>query len=473
MRLVADGKRIEKVNEVLVKYRMHPLSATQAGNSGKKSQKKVIKVKRVFLGYQLSRFKINTFFFSVLYSWLRSIARYIKLYSLPELPRSIKRILALNPFKVFSGYSKLQTYLAAHNHNLLFFFPYTHVGGAEQVHADIVECVKDFHPLIFFTGFSKNTAFLPLFDKNAKTFNIPDVLNHPFTGRKAIKLIVNYINKQPQIKTFGCNSMFYNDMITELSPSVYCIDLKHSFIYPGNPEEYNSLPSIFRLNKRVFISKAAIEKAKQFYADNNIPNEYTNRIIHIANYTDVPEKYTEKAQNEKLKIIYIGRATPEKRVHIVVKIAEECQKQNLPVTFQIVGNMTEAIATTKYPFVEFTGEVADKKRLQDIYISATVLLITSDTEGFPMSIMEAMAYGVIPVSTPVGDVPVHVINNETGFITSSVDEITVIKEMVEKIKLLTANKELITSLSHHAYEHAKANFQYSAFRNSYRNLLNT
>ncbi len=471
LRISQDGLKIEKINEVLLKYRVHPQSATNAGNSGMRSQKKIIKVKRTFLFSSLLRFKINSFFFLVFYSWIRSVARYIKVYSLPLFLRSTKRILTTNPFRVFSDHSKLKEYLSSNTHNLFLFFPYTIIGGAERVHADIAACLADQKPLVFFTGFSKNNAFLSLYENNAKVFNIPHVLNYPLTGKKAMALLADYINKQKDSKTLGSNSIFYDELLGFLSPNVFCTDLKHSFIYPGNQEEYTSIPKILRLNKRIFIGKNAIEKARRFYFDNNIPKEYAGRIIHIGNYINVPAAYPQKIQNEKLKVIYTGRATPEKRVHIVARVAEECKKQNIAAIFQIVGDMGTVINKTQYPFIEFTGEVIDKEVLKNIYLSADILLITSDTEGFPMSIMEALAFGVVPVSTPVGDVPLHIINNETGFVTSTIDGEKVIFEMTGFIKMLTENRQLIQSISVKGFEYAGKNFQYANFYNSYRKLF--
>jgi len=471
MRLAASGQIIEKINEDLLKYRIHPLSVTQTGNTGKKSQNKTMKVKSNFLLSQLYHFRINRFFFLTLYSWIRSIARYNKLYVFPGFITSAKRILTLNPIKVCSDYFKLKKYLSSNSHNLFFFLPYVHIGGAEQVHADIVACIKDKNPLVFFTGFSKNNAFLNLFENNARVFNIPHVLNYPVVGPKALKLVAAYINMQPRAKTFGCNSIFYYNLIGFLSPTILCIDLKHSFIYPVNPEENNSIQAVFRLNKRVFIAKKAIENAQKFYYDNNIPKEFAERIIYIGNYTNIPDQYPAKQKNNKLKVIYVGRSTPEKRVDIIAKIAEECNKQSVMASFCMVGDVSSVLDKTQYPFIQFRGEITDKKNLMDIYSSADVLLITSNTEGFPMSIMEAMAHGAIPVSTPVGDVPLHVINNETGFVTSSINESLVIKEMTETIKQLSGHRELVSAISLKDYEYAKKNFIYKNFRDYYRELL--
>ena len=469
MRMAADGLRIEKINEVLLKYRIHELSATSIINTAIGSQKKIIHVKRKFLQSECSHFKLNGFFFRVLYSFLRSEARYIKIHSLPEFMRFFKRIFTTNPFKVASGYISLKNYLndPGHIHSLFFFFSYTHVGGAEKVHADIVKCLADKQPLVFFTGFSKNKAFLSLFKANATVFNIPETLNYPWFGKKSRTLIINFINHQKDPKIFGCNSIFYYQLLPLIAKNVWCADLLHDFGQLANIV----LSTMHRFDKRIFIGQNAINKAQKFYFENNIGKNYSEKFLLIRNCVDIPATYPGKIRKDKLKVIYVGRGSSEKRVHIVVDIACKCHNKNIKSEFQIVGNMRDSISPGKFFFINYTGEVNDRKVLQKIYEEADILLITSEREGFPVSIMEAMANGVVPISTYVGDVPVHIKNNETGFISNAENDSAIADEMVNYIQTLTENHSLLDNISRNAYEYAKNNFGSEEFCNAYRNLL--
>ena len=324
LRMVSDGLKIEKINEVLLKYRVHFESVTMNQNTGKLSQKKTIKCKQKFLLYQLSKFKINTFFFSVVYSWLRGLARYWKLYIIPDLLRSIKRVFTSNPIKVYSEYIRLKKYLNSHSHNLIFFFPYTFVGGAERVHFEIVSCCKDKNPLVFFTGFSDSDSFLKFFEANAKVFNIPRTLNYPVFGMKAKNIIADFINKQSNAKTIGSGSAFYFELLNKLAPHVFCADIKHTFIQQTDPIEIQLLPIVSRLNKRIFIGEKSMDNMRKLYHDNNIPKQISERLVHIRNFTSIPEHFYPKEINGTLKILYVGRVSPEKRIGIVIDIAKEC-----------------------------------------------------------------------------------------------------------------------------------------------------
>jgi glycosyltransferase involved in cell wall biosynthesis len=58
--------------------------------------------------------------------------------------------------------------------------------------------------------------------------------------------------------------------------------------------------------------------------------------------------------------------------------------------------------------------------LNNFYMNGGVLVFLSKLEeNLPMSIMEAMSYGIPVVATPVGGVPELVVNGETGLLVSS------------------------------------------------------
>ena len=88
-----------------------------------------------------------------------------------------------------------------------------------------------------------------------------------------------------------------------------------------------------------------------------------------------------------------------------------------------------------------------------------------------MVIMEGMAQGLCAISTPVGDVPLH-INNLNGFVTSDLDENKVVEEMTNYICMLNIDREQLKNLSMNSYEYAKQNFSKQRFQSEYRSIIN-
>jgi glycosyltransferase involved in cell wall biosynthesis len=476
MRLVSEGHRIDKLPECLLKYRLHAASVTALHNRELTTEKKINRVRITFLKDRLKKFKLKKFELLVIIAILRTIARDIKINRLPHWLRFWKRILTISPIRAYQQFLFLKKRITeTENTNGIFlFFPYTHIGGAEKVHALISETIKDKQPWIFFTGFSINKKFLSLFEHNGVLLDVALGINHPFFIKRSMRLVVSAIEKARHPVVFGCNNIFFYELIPRLSTNVKVIDMMHDFRFDGEEEVFKSyLPMFMRCDKRVFISERAIEQTKKFYSAHSIESAYVDRLVYISNYVDVPVRLSlkEKRENEPLSIIYVGRGTAEKRAYLVNEIAIACFEKKLPVQFQIVGDIEQAADLKNNTAVTFTGELTDTEKLKMIYYTADILLITSEREGFPMAIMEGMSYGVIPVSTPVGDIPKHIHTGETGYLTTSIDPKSVVNEMVDYIRLLVDPKEKRMQLNEQVYEYAKANFSKEKFTEAYRRLL--
>jgi glycosyltransferase involved in cell wall biosynthesis len=476
MRLVSDGHRIDKLTEFLLRYRLHTASVTAIHNRGLNIEKKINRVRVTFLKERLKKFRLKKFELLVVVAILRTSARDLKINKLPLWLRFWKRLLTISPVRAYQQFSLLKkvTTQTENSNGIFLFFPYTHVGGAEKVHALISETVKDQQPWIFFTGFSANKKFLPLFENSGALLDVALGINHPFYIKRSKNLIIAAIEKVKHPVVFGCNNVFFYELIPHLSDKVKIIDLMHDFRFDGEQDVFKSyLPAFMRCNQRVFISERAIEQTKKFYKAQSVESAYADRLVYISNYVDIPTRLTrkEKKDGDPLSIIYVGRGTAEKRAYLVSEIARICFEKKLPVQFQIIGDIEQPADLKNNTAVTFTGELTDTDALKTIYSTADILLITSEREGFPMAMMEGMAYGVIPVSTPVGDIPKHIRNGETGYLTTGIDPKTIPNEMAGYISMLIDQKEKRALLSEQVYEYVKMNFSKEKFTKAYRRLL--
>jgi glycosyltransferase involved in cell wall biosynthesis len=83
----------------------------------------------------------------------------------------------------------------------------------------------------------------------------------------------------------------------------------------------------------------------------------------------------------------------------------------------------------------FTGQRADVPALLD---GSGVFVLTSDHEGFPNVLLEAMAARLPVVTTPAGDAADLVEDGRTGFVVDFGDK----KKLVERIERLTDSPDL-------------------------------
>ena len=66
--------------------------------------------------------------------------------------------------------------------------------------------------------------------------------------------------------------------------------------------------------------------------------------------------------------------------------------------------------------IRFLGWCAD---IEQVYAGSDVVMLTSDNEGMPVSLIEAAAVGIPAVTTRVGSAPEVVLDGVTGLVTAT------------------------------------------------------
>ena len=140
---------------------------------------------------------------------------------------------------------------------------------------------------------------------------------------------------------------------------------------------------------------------------------------------------------ETFSIVFVGRLSREKNVDILIQSVSQLAQQGITARCTIVGHGAEQDALKELANrlgiadnIDFVGGV-EFDRVFDYYSQAHVLVLASETEGWPKVIAEAMACGLVCVGSNRGLVP-WMLSEERGFVVTprDVDDLTgVLREL--------------------------------------------
>lgn len=175
------------------------------------------------------------------------------------------------------------------------------------------------------------------------------------------------------------------------------------------------------------------------YDEGNLKREgITNNVSCIYNGVSLPVDFTHENPfshiiGYKGKVLCIARLTPPKRVDLFLKVASLLPQY----AFIWVGNL-ENVNIEYSSNVYFMGNISNAS-IYNNYID--LFMLTSDYEGLPMVIIEALACGKPIVASAVGGIP-ELLNGENGFAIQNDAN-----ELAEKIEFILSNETLKREMS--------------------------
>ena len=159
--------------------------------------------------------------------------------------------------------------------------------------------------------------------------------------------------------------------------------------------------------------------------------------------------------NQRLQCAFIGRVTQIKRPDRFLDVVSEIKKRNISLDFFMAGDgelleaCRERIIAENLP-VKVLGW---QSNIEKVLSAADIVVLTSDNEGTPLSLIQAGMAGLPVVSTNVGSVPEVVLDGATGLITS-LD----VQEIADALEKLVSDKALRAQLGSAAQKFTLANF---------------
>ena len=153
-----------------------------------------------------------------------------------------------------------------------------------------------------------------------------------------------------------------------------------------------------------------------------------------------------KKNSDTTVFIHVGRNHPVKNHDRLFSTFLRLEAEGFNCILIVLGNDYD-IWETKLRECKNIFLFGSKKNVGDYMAQADFFVLSSDFEGLPMTLLEAMSMGVVPISTPAGGVVDAIEDGITGYLSENFDD----DRFYRKVKQAIVEKGHITSVAIKSY----------------------
>ena len=185
------------------------------------------------------------------------------------------------------------------------------------------------------------------------------------------------------------------------------------------------------------------EEWRQFFLENKICRSTKLAVLHNAVYLPNENKTNYKLNN----VLFLGRLGERKSPETLIRAAKTVLKKHPEARFVFGGDgdvETYKSLARDYGIVDschFAGWITGAVKEQ-MFAECSIFCLPSKNEGMPMSVLEAMAYGLVTVATPVGGVPQVIRSNVDGILVPVGDDERLAKSLISLMDDKTLKERL-------------------------------
>lgn len=314
------------------------------------------------------------------------------------------------------------------NKKIIFCIDSLGKGGAERVVSTLANELSQNNQVSIITLVNEQVAYE--LNENVNLIELGKLkYNSKGKSFKKVKSLYNLIYRTRELRK--CFNRIKPDIIISFLPeasflTVYANRKKYKLIISDrNDPNHEYQTSIYKKLVRILYPKADGYVFQTFDAKN-----YFNNIIDFKKkkYEIIVNPVNEKfinypiSKSKEKKIVSVGRLTEQKNIDLLIDSFSDIEKDFPEYTLTIYGdgNMREHLSN-KIKSLNLENKIAMPgivNNIQENIIDASLFVMSSDYEGIPNALIEAMTLGLPVISTdcPCGGPRMFIENEKNGFL---------------------------------------------------------
>lgn len=198
----------------------------------------------------------------------------------------------------------------------------------------------------------------------------------------------------------------------------------------------------FLYKRKVFpitISETCQQSFVSLYGNNNVINIVNGRepIGHSDLYDSVKQEIELLKANKTTPVfIHVARYSSQKNQPRLFRVFEKLDSEGVDFLLLCIGS---GYKQENVPHLSDGNKIkllGEKKNVGDYLLASDFFILSSDYEGLPLSLLEAMSVGVVPISTPAGGVVDVIRNGINGYMSERIDD----ESLYQTVKFALSHK---------------------------------
>jgi glycosyltransferase involved in cell wall biosynthesis len=280
---------------------------------------------------------------------------------------------------------------------------------------------------------------------------------HPITPSRIGALLKK--EKYDKVVSQGVVANVYARLASLVSgvPSLVTVHSDINFDYPNQ-----IIRAIYKLSDILLRFRTSRYIAvSQYLKDTLIKSGVDGKRIDVVyNSVDMPADYRNKKRNpeERLVIGSVGRLHSVKNYMALVEAAPDLKDKNLVIRIwgdgEEKGRLQKKISYLRSQGVNNIELMGETKDVWSVLPEIDIYIQPSLSEGFGITVVEAMLAGKPVIVSPKGSLPELVVDGQTGIVMKGADS----KSITEAIKSALNNVSKLNIMAEAGQEYARKNF---------------